>query len=35
MQYYHAVMAGQVGTSNYELFDKVILAKPRRDAKHT
>lgn len=33
MQYYHAVMAGQAGTSSYELFDKVVLAKPRRDAK--
>jgi len=32
MRYYHAVLADHVGTSNYQLFDQVVLAKPRRDA---
>jgi len=32
MRYYHAVVAGQPGTSNYELFDTIVLAKARRDA---
>jgi Calcineurin-like phosphoesterase/Purple acid Phosphatase, N-terminal domain/TAT (twin-arginine translocation) pathway signal sequence len=35
MRYYHAVVAGQAGTSNYELFDTIVLAKARRDAQHS
>jgi len=26
------VVAGQAGSSNYELFDTIVLAKARRDA---
>ena len=32
MRYYHAVVSDDMGTSNYELFDTVVLAKARRDA---
>jgi hypothetical protein len=35
MRYYHAVVAGQAGTSNYELFDTIVLAKARRDAQRS
>jgi hypothetical protein len=30
MRYYQAVVAGQAGTSEYELFDTIVLAKARR-----
>ena len=33
MSYYHAVGADHAPSSSYELFDKVVLAKDRRDAK--
>ena len=33
MHYYHAVGADRTPTSDYELFDTVVLAKDRRDAK--
>jgi hypothetical protein len=33
MRYYHAVGADRAPTSNYELFDTMVLAKYRRDAK--
>jgi hypothetical protein len=33
MRYYHAPGADRAPTSNYELFDTVVLAKGRRDAK--
>ncbi len=33
VQYYHAVGAERAPTSNYELFDTVVLAKERRDWK--
>jgi hypothetical protein len=33
MRYYHAVGADRTPTSDYELFDTVVLAKDRRDAK--
>jgi Calcineurin-like phosphoesterase/Purple acid Phosphatase, N-terminal domain/TAT (twin-arginine translocation) pathway signal sequence len=35
MRYFHAVLAGQPGTSNYELFDTIVLAKARRDAQRS
>jgi hypothetical protein len=35
MRYYHAVVADHGGTSDYELFDTVVLAKARRDAKRS
>jgi hypothetical protein len=31
ISYYHALGADRVATSNYELFEKVVLAKARRD----
>jgi len=33
MRYYHAVGADRTPTSDYELFDTLVLAKDRRDAK--
>lgn len=33
MRYYHAVGADRAPTPDYELFDTVVLAKDRRDAK--
>jgi hypothetical protein len=35
MRYYHAVGADGAPTSNYELFDTVVVAKDRRDTKRT
>jgi hypothetical protein len=35
MRYYHAVGADKGPTSNYELFDTMIIAKDRRDTKRT
>ena len=35
MRYYHAVTAGQPGTSSYELFDTIVLANARRDAQRS
>jgi hypothetical protein len=34
MRYYHAVVADHAG-ADYELFDTVVLAKARRDAKRS
>jgi hypothetical protein len=33
MRYYHAVGADRAPTSDYELFDTIVIAKDRRDAK--
>jgi hypothetical protein len=33
MRYYHAAGADRAPTGNYELFDTVVLAKTRRDAR--
>ena len=33
MRYYHAAGADRAPTPDYELFDTVVLAKERRDAK--
>jgi len=35
MRYYRAVVADHGSTSSYELFDTVVLAKPRRDTQST
>jgi hypothetical protein len=33
VSYYHAIGADRVATSNYELFDRLVLVKDRRDAR--
>jgi hypothetical protein len=33
IRYYHASGADRVPTSNYELFETLVLAKARRDSK--
>jgi hypothetical protein len=35
MRYYHATLADRAPTSNYELFDTIVLAKDRRNARHS
>jgi hypothetical protein len=35
MRYYHAVVTEPGGSSDYQLYDTVVLAKPRRDGQHS